>query len=142
MTSLKCDDQIDMLPSVQKANDDSWVTVTTTDALSATDLTLVPSGTYSADGRSIRKAPPLTNAGSKDDRAMSKQKKVKMAVIIVTLALILTSMILVGVTLSMSGHIDDMVRQRYDGFSSTWRTPIANSTKPSSSSSHVAGRRR
>lgn len=32
------------------------------------------------------------------------------------------------------------VRQRYDGFSSTWRTPTANSTKPSSSS--VAGRRR
>lgn len=48
------------------------------------------------------------NAGSKDDRKTSKQKKIKIAVIVVTLVLVLTSMILVGVTLSMSGHIDDM----------------------------------
>lgn len=108
MTSLKCDDQIDMLPSVQKVSDDSWVAVATPDALTAIDLSFVPSGPYSADGRAIIKGPALTNTGSKDDRAMTKQKKVKMAVIIVTLALILTSMILVGVTLSMSGHIDDM----------------------------------
>lgn len=50
----------------------------------------------------------VVNSGSKDDRKTSKQKKIKIAVIVVTLVLVLTSMILVGVTLSMSGHIDDM----------------------------------
>ena len=47
-------------------------------------------------------------ANNEDKLITAKQRRIKLVVIIIALLLILASVILVAVTLSMSGHIDDM----------------------------------
>lgn len=144
MTSLSHDDRIDMLSCDQKTSDDSWMTTVSTVGLGTADLGPQQGQPCicTAQARGTRRKGPSINAAGTRNKSMAKQKKIKMAVILVTLALILMCMILVGVTLSMSGHIDDMVRQRYDGLSTTWRPSTNNTTKLSTSAAPTAVIRR
>lgn len=57
----------------------------------------------------------------KDPPATPKQKRIKSLVMVVATTLILMSLILVGVTLSMSDHIDEMGKFALILLPSTWR---------------------